>query len=109
MGSSATLNDAAGQTKPGSITVMGLPISAIAFLILTLGISLVWSHFKLMWEDEVFELWTDRVPSLLQLIHVQRITTTALELLLYHALSHADTKVIGHEFGGDIVLVHFHP
>jgi len=46
MGSSATLNDPAGQTKPGSITVMGLPISAIAFLILTLIYSL---DLELQW------------------------------------------------------------
>jgi len=88
-------DESAEGMKGGSRTIAGLPLSAIAFLVLTLGVSLAWSHCKLMWEDEVLELWTDSVPSLAQLVHVQRTSTIALEPLVYHALSHAAIGVFG--------------
>ena len=95
MSSSTTLDDSTDGMKRGSGTIAGLPVPAIAFLLLTLAVSLVWSHFKLMWEDEVLELWTDSLPSLAQVIHIQRTATIALEPIVYHILSHAAGCVFG--------------
>jgi 4-amino-4-deoxy-L-arabinose transferase-like glycosyltransferase len=70
-------------------------IVAVLFLLLTATISLLWSHHKLMSQDEFFVLQTDSVASVSQLIHIQRTTPISLDPLVYHLLAHASMRVFG--------------
>src|ERR1017187_2030449 len=72
-----------------------LPAAAIIFLILTAAISLLWSHYKLLWGDELFVLHTDRVSSLAQLVRVQRVWPVAIDPLAYHLLAHFAIRLLG--------------
>ena len=84
------------QTNPEDrLAIAGIPWTAIAFLALTAAVSLLWSHLKLMWNDEFLVLWTDSAPGLAQLIHIQRTSPIALDPLFYHALSHAAIRLFG--------------
>ena len=72
-----------------------LSLSAVAFLVLTLAISLVYSHFKLLWNDELFVLQTDSVSSLAQLVHVQLTCPVSIDPLAYHVLVHFAIRLLG--------------
>src|ERR1700722_7933917 len=74
---------------------LALPWTAVASLILTATISLLWSHHKLMSQDEFFVLQTDGVASISQLIHIQRTTPISLDPLLYHLLAHIAIQIFG--------------
>lgn len=65
------------------------------FVLLTAVLSLLWSHEKLLSQDEMYAFQTDRVGSLAELIHVQRVWPISLDPLLYHALSHLGMQVFG--------------
>jgi 4-amino-4-deoxy-L-arabinose transferase-like glycosyltransferase len=67
----------------------------VVFVLLTAGLSLAWSHAKLMSQDEMYQFQTDSVGSLAELIHVQRTWPISLDPLLDHALSHGAMKVFG--------------
>ncbi|HSU19546.1 MAG TPA: glycosyltransferase family 39 protein [Acidobacteriaceae bacterium] len=66
-----------------------------ALLVLTAAISLVWSHVKLLSQDEFFVLQTDSVRSVGELVHIQRTYPISLDPLVYHLLAHACTKIFG--------------
>jgi 4-amino-4-deoxy-L-arabinose transferase-like glycosyltransferase len=83
------------STKEGRFAIAGLPFSAIAFLLLTTLVSLLWSHNRLLFRDEFYEMWTDRVSSIGQIIHIQRTTPVALDPLAYHLLAHACIRLFG--------------
>jgi hypothetical protein len=68
---------------------------AVVFVCVTAAVSLVWSHAKLMSQDEMYEFQTDSVPSLAELVHVQKTWPISLDPLLYHALSHEAMQVVG--------------
>lgn len=70
-------------------------IMVVVFVCLTAAVSLAWSHAKLFSQDEMYEFQTDSVPSLAQLIHVQKTWPISLDPPLYHALSHAAMQVLG--------------
>jgi len=72
-----------------------MPLPAIAFLILTVVISLLWSHCELLWGDEFGILTTDSVSSVRTLIHVQRATPISLDPIVYHLVAHAFIKLFG--------------
>lgn len=78
-----------------STSVRGLPLSAILFFLLTATISLLWSHHKLMSQDEFFVLQTDSIATVSQLIHIQRTTPISLDPLVYHLLAHASMRLFG--------------
>jgi hypothetical protein len=61
-----------------------LPLSTVAFLALTVTISLVWSHNKLLWNDEFFTLSTDSAPSLARLVQIQSTCPVSIDPLGYH-------------------------
>ena len=82
----------AGQQR---LVRAGIPWTAIAFLGLTAVISLLWSHSRLMWNDEFLSLWTDNAPSIGQVIQIQRTCPISLDPLFYHALAHADIRLFG--------------
>lgn len=71
------------------------PISAISLLVLTASVSLIWSHYRLLFRDEFWEMWTDRVSTIGQIIHVQRTVPVALDPLAYHILGHASIHAFG--------------
>jgi hypothetical protein len=83
------------STKEDRFAIAGIPFSAIAFLLLTTLLSLVWSHNRLLFRDEFYEMWTDRVSSIGQIIHIQRTSPVALDPLAYHVLAHACIRVFG--------------
>lgn len=74
---------------------LSLPWTAIAFLILTAVISLLWSHHKLMSQDEIFVLQTDSAPTYAQLLHIQRHYPISLDPLVYHTLAFLSIKAFG--------------
>jgi len=68
---------------------------AVIFLVLTASVSLVWSHHKLMSQDEFFVLQTDSAATVSQFIHIQRTTPISLDPLTYHLLAHASMRIFG--------------
>ncbi len=72
-----------------------LPWTAIAFLILTAAISLLWSHHKLMSQDEIFVLQTDSAPTYAQLLHIQHHYPISLDPLVYHTVAFLSIKAFG--------------
>jgi hypothetical protein len=70
-------------------------VLAVVFVCLTAGLSLAWSHAKLMSQDEMYAFQTDRVASVAELVHVQRTWPISLDPLLYHLLAHAGMRVFG--------------
>jgi 4-amino-4-deoxy-L-arabinose transferase-like glycosyltransferase len=72
-----------------------LPWTAIAFLILTAAIALLWSHHKLMSQDEIFVLQTDSAPTYAQLLNIQRHYPISLDPLIYHTLAYLSIKAFG--------------
>jgi hypothetical protein len=72
-----------------------LPLAAILFLLLTATISLTWSHFKLLSQDEFFSLQTDFLGSVSHIVKVQRTIPISLDPLVYHLLSHFSAYLTG--------------
>ncbi len=71
------------------------PLTAVLFLLLTATISLLWSHHKLLSQDEFFALQTDSARTVSQLIYIQRTTPISLDPLVYHLLAHFAARVFG--------------
>jgi uncharacterized membrane protein len=67
----------------------------VLFVLLTAALSLAWSHAKLMSQDEMYAFQTYSVPSVADLVHVQRTTPISLDPLLYPLLAHAGMKAFG--------------
>lgn len=67
----------------------------VLFLAFTAAISLIWSHCKMLSQDEMYAFQTDRVSSFAKLVRVQEHWPISLDPLLYHALSHAAIDVFG--------------
>ena len=70
-------------------------VMAVVFVLLTAGLSLAWSHSKLMSQDEMYAFQTYSVPTVAELVHVQRTTPISLDPLLYPLLAHAGMKAFG--------------
>lgn len=83
------------QTGWVSLAIAGMPVSGIVFLILTAILSLLWSQSSLFTGDEFLSLWTDRLPSLAQLIQVQRTYPISIDPLFYHVVAHAAVRAFG--------------
>ena len=61
----------------------------VVFVVLTAGVSLAWSHAKLLSQDEMYAFQTDRVPTWLSWCTCRSSGPSRSIRLLYHALSHA--------------------
>lgn len=81
--------------KSRRFRVAGLPISAIAFLVLSAVIALIRSHYHLLWIDEFNVLETVRISNLRWLIHVQLTTPISFDPLGYLLFIHALTVLFG--------------
>ncbi|MDE1154541.1 MAG: glycosyltransferase family 39 protein [Acidobacteriaceae bacterium] len=68
---------------------------AALLLLLTAVLALIWSHHKLLWVDELLVLETDSVPTLLDVLRIQRLYPISLDPMAYHALSHGMIRVMG--------------
>jgi len=83
------------STTRSSYRWLLLSMPASAFLALTAVISLLWSHYKLLWLDEIFEIWTDSCPTIGQVFKVQYSYPISLDPPAYHAIAHAVIAVFG--------------
>ena len=66
-----------------------------SILLLTATLSLVWSHARLLWNDEFLSFYTDSVATLHQVILVQLHNPISLDPPTYHLLSHLSMDVLG--------------
>jgi hypothetical protein len=86
----------ADEHRPERVGLADIPLLAIALLILTSVVILLTSYYEPMRLDEFFELQTDGVASLRQLIHVQLSSPISLDPLVYHVAAHMALAVFGH-------------
>jgi Dolichyl-phosphate-mannose-protein mannosyltransferase len=87
------------QTSSSNATVRtwgGLPRLAWALIGLTVTLSLIWSHARLMWVDEFLAFYSDGLPTLRDVLHVQLYYPLGLEPPTYHFLTHGFLTVMGH-------------
>jgi len=68
---------------------------AALFLVLTAALSLVWSHNRLMWNDEFLSFYGDSAPSVAAVVGVQLHYPISLDPPAYHVLSHLSMDLIG--------------
>jgi hypothetical protein len=73
----------------------GLPLLGWLTLVVTAALSAAWSAQKLLEQDEIFSLQTDRVSSLAEVFRIQRLYPISLEPPAYHVLAHAAMAVFG--------------
>jgi hypothetical protein len=62
---------------------------------LTATMAALWSAHKVLNQDEIFSLQTDRVSSLGELLRIQQYYPISLEASPYHVLAHAAIGVLG--------------
>ena len=86
---------AAGNQRKRGFQVAGMPLWAIAFLLLTAAVSLIASHYRLIGGDDLLELWCDRVGSLRQLLHIQRTSPLAIDPFFYHIVTFVGIRLFG--------------
>ena len=72
-----------------------MPLSAIAFLILTAAVSLLTAQYQFIYGDDRLELWVDNVASIRQLIHIQSSLPLAIDPFFYHGLTFVAIRLFG--------------
>jgi hypothetical protein len=65
------------------------------FLLLTAALSLLWSHARLMEQDEFLSFYTDSVATFQQVVLIQLHQPISLDPPTYHLLSHLSMDLIG--------------
>jgi 4-amino-4-deoxy-L-arabinose transferase-like glycosyltransferase len=65
------------------------------FLLLSATLSLIWSHARLLWNDEFLSFYSDGVATFKQVILVQLHHPISLDPPTYHLLSHLSMDLIG--------------
>jgi len=70
------------------------PLLAL-FLLLSTTLSLIWSHVRLMWNDEFLSFYSDGVATFKQVILVQLHYPISLDPPTYHLLSHLCMDILG--------------
>ncbi len=78
---------------PKESTRSYLPLAFL--LLLTATLSLLWSHARLMWNDEFLSFYTDGVATFQQVILVQLHHPISLDPPTYHLLSHLSMDLLG--------------
>jgi 4-amino-4-deoxy-L-arabinose transferase-like glycosyltransferase len=81
----------AASSKPSPRTY---PLLA-ALLLLSATISLIWSHARLLWNDEFLSFYSDRVATFKQVVLVQLHYPISLDPPTYHLLSHLSMDLLG--------------
>jgi 4-amino-4-deoxy-L-arabinose transferase-like glycosyltransferase len=90
----ATMQTASEQTSQRR--VCGLPLAAWGILLLTIALSLLWSHNKLLWVDEFLALYSDGVPTFRDVLNVQLHFPLGIEPPAFHFMTHASLALFGH-------------
>jgi uncharacterized membrane protein len=72
-----------------------MPLSAIAFLLLSATIMLIRSHYHLLWADEFGVFYTVSISSLARLIHLQLTRPVVFDPLVYSISAHASIGLFG--------------
>ena len=85
MGASLIPDDLEAQSHR-RFRIVGMPLSAIAFFILTAAVSLLASNYSLVYGDDRLEMWADNVANLHQLFHIQSSLPLAIDPFFYHGL-----------------------
>jgi hypothetical protein len=80
---------------PRRFRIAGMPLSAIAFLILTAAVSLLASNYSLIYGDDRLELWVDNVANIHQLFHIQSSLPLAIDPFFYHGLMFLVVRLFG--------------
>ncbi len=65
------------------------------FLFLSATLSLIWSHVRLMWNDEFLSFYSDGVATFQQVILIQLRHPISLDPPTYHLLSHLCMDILG--------------
>lgn len=68
---------------------------ALGVIVLTAVLSLLWSHAKLLWQDEFLSFYSDSASSIADVLRIQLHTPISLDPPTYHLLSHLSMTVIG--------------
>jgi len=87
--------DPSGKEETAHDRPNRLPWLGWAILALTAIMSATWSAHKLLEQDEIFSLQTDRVSSLAEVMRIQRFYPISLEPPPYHVLAHAAMTLFG--------------
>jgi len=95
MGASLIPDDLEAKQGHRRFRVAGMPLSAIAFLILTAAVSLLTAHYQFIYGDDRLEFWVDNVASIRQLIHIQRSLPLAIDPFFYHGLTFVGIRLFG--------------
>jgi hypothetical protein len=95
MGASLIPDDLEAIHSDRRFRIAGMPLSAIAFLILTAAVSLVTAHYQFTYGDDRLDLWVDNVANLRQLIHIQRSLPLAIDPFFYHGLTFLGIRLFG--------------
>jgi hypothetical protein len=66
---------------------------AALLLVLTAAASLWWSHFQLLWFDEILVQWTDSVAR--QVAEIQMHYPISIDPIEFHEIEHATLQVFG--------------
>ncbi len=72
-----------------------MPGWALVFLALTAAVSVVALHFRLLDGDDFLQVWSDRVSSLSQVVHIQRVTPLVIDPFFYHGLIYCVIRLFG--------------
>jgi len=94
MGAALIPDDLEAQSH-SRFRIAGMPLSAIAFLILTAAVSLLTAHYQFIYGDDRLELWADNVASIRQLIHIQSSLPLAIDPFFYHGLTFVGIRLFG--------------
>ena len=70
-------------------------VAALGVLALTTILSLLWSHVRLMWNDEFLSLYSDSTATLRDVFDVQLHSPISLDPPTYHLLSHLSIDLLG--------------
>ena len=86
--------DGEGRGARGGVAA-GMPVWGLVFLALTVAVSVAALHFRLLDGDDFLQVWSDRVSSLAQVVHIQRATPMVIDPLFYHGLIYLVIRVFG--------------
>jgi hypothetical protein len=95
MGASPISDDLEAKQSHRRFRVAGMPLSAIAFLILTAAVLLLTAHYSLIYGDDFLELCGDKIASFGQLLHIQRTLPLAIDPFFYHGLTFLVIRLFG--------------
>ena len=68
---------------------------AFGVIVLTAVLSLLWSHARLLWQDEFLSFFSDSARSAAEVVRIQLHTPISLDPPTYHLLSHFSMTMIG--------------